>query len=401
MAYELDRSGVERLEGYFEEIGELLGEKRRRASFAVYALGILGEHERKSAEPLAAAAACGPDEAQRTHDHLLHFIGQSEWRDGPIRDFAGRHALAAMQVREPICAWVVDDTGFLKQGKESPGVQRQYTGSAGKTTNCQIGVSLTICTATEHLPIDMELYLPRSWADDRARCERAKIPADVVYRPKWRIALEMMASAVEKGVPKGVALVDAAYGNVGEFRAGLRWLDFEYAVGVNSTTVVTRVSKAAGARAVPTSVHELARQLPRTAYRHTTWRQGSRRALLSRFAMVKVDAGDADGVEHWLLIEWPEAEKEPAHYTLARMRKAPSRKQLVRITKERWRTERAYEDLKGELGLDHYEGRSFRGWNHHVTVVLCCYAFVLSERLRHFPPSRRRTSRGGPLGCAA
>src|SRR5271170_4335562 len=133
MAYELDGTGVERLGGYFEEIGELLGEKRRRASFAVYALGILGEHERKSAEPLAAAAACGPDEAQRTHDHLLHFIGQSEWADEPIRDFAAGHALAAMQARAPICAWVIDDTGFLKQGKQSPGVQRQYTGSAGKT----------------------------------------------------------------------------------------------------------------------------------------------------------------------------------------------------------------------------------------------------------------------------
>src|SRR6202453_4894502 len=293
MTYELDAEGIARLEEYFEGIGTRLGEKRRRASFALYAMGILGEHERKSVEPLAAAAADDPEGAQRTHDHLLHLIGQSE-----------------------------------------------------------------------------------SWTSDRTRCDRAKIPRDVEFRTKWQIALEMMERAVKTGLPKGIALADAAYGNVGEFRAGLRWLDFEYAVGVNATTVVTRVSKASSNSPLPTSVEALARQLPRRAFRPTLWRQGSRRALVSRFAMVKVDAGNADGGEHWLLIELPDNEKAPTHYTLARLSKAASRKQLVRITKERWRTERVYEDLKGELGLDHFEGRSFRGWNHHVTVVLCCYAFV-------------------------
>ena len=244
MTYELDAEGVGRLEAYFEGIGTRLGEKRRRASFALYAMGILGEHERKSVEPLAAAAADDPEGAQRAHDHLLHFIGQSEWEDGPVREFAARHAVHAMESRERISAWVIDDTGFMKQGRESPGVQRQYTGSVGKVANCQIGVSLTLCTPTEHVPVDMQLYLPESWTSDRARCDRAKIPRDIGFRPKWRIALEMMEHAVKTGLPKGVALADAAYGNVGEFRAGLRWLDFEYAVGVNANTVVTRASKA-------------------------------------------------------------------------------------------------------------------------------------------------------------
>ncbi len=149
------------------------------------------------------------------------------------------------------------------------------------------------------------------------------------------------------------------------------------------------------------SVEALAKKLPRSAFRATTWKQGSRRALCSRFAMVQVDAGNADGGLHWLLIEWPDGEIAPTHYTLARMNRTPSRKQLVRITKERWRTERVYQDLKGELGLDHYEGRSYRGWNHHVTVVLCCYAFVLGERLRHFPPSRGGARPHPSLDCAA
>lgn len=387
MTYELDAQGLRRLDTYFEEIGRRLGEKRRRASFALYAMGILGEHERKSVEPMAAAAADDAQGAQRAHDHLLHFIGQSEWEDEPIREYAARYAVHAMQSREPVTAWVIDDTGFLKQGRESPGVQRQYTGSIGKIANCQIGVSLTLCTPTEHAPIDMQLYLPESWTNDRARCAKAKIPADATFRPKWQIALEMMESALKKGLPKGIALADAAYGNNGEFRARLRWLGFEYAVGVNATTVVTRSSEG---NSRPMSVEAIAKSLPRSAFRATTWKQGTRRDLCSRFAMLQVNAGDAEGELQWLLIEWPEGEKAPTHYTIARLHKAPSRKRLVRITKERWRTERVYQDLKGELGLDHYEGRSFRGWNHHVTVVLCCYAFVLGERLRHFSPSRGR-----------
>jgi SRSO17 transposase len=400
MTYELCAEGIGRLDEYFGGIGALLGEKRRRASFALYAMGILGEHERKSVEPLAAAAADGPLGAQRTHDHLLHFIGQSEWVDGPVREFAARYAVHAMESRERVSAWVIDDTGFLKQGRESPGVQRQYTGSIGKIANCQIGVSLTLCTPTEHVPVDMQLYLPESWASDPIRREKAKIPDDVVFRPKWQIALEMMGSAVGKGLPKGVALADAAYGNVSDFRAGLRWLDFEYAVGIHATTLVSRISKAKS-DGLPMSVEAVARSLPRRAFRHTTWKQASCSALCSRFAMLQVDAGNADGGHHWLLIEWPDDEEAPTHYTLAWLRKAPSRKQLVRITKERWRTERVYQDLKGELGLDHYEGRSFRGWHHHVTVVLCCYAFVLAERLRHFPPSRGRARPRYPFECAA
>jgi SRSO17 transposase len=400
MTFKLGADGIVRLESFFGEIGKILGEKRRRASFALYAMGILGEHERKSVEPLAAATAEDAQGAQRAHDHLLHFIGQSEWEDAPIREYVARYGVHAMESRDCVSAWVIDDTGFLKQGRESPGVQRQYTGSAGKIANCQIGVSLTLCTPTEHVPVDMQLYLPESWTSDRARCERAKIPSTVTFRPKWHMAISMMENAITAGLPKGVVLADAAFGNVGEFRAGLRWLDLEYAVGVNSTTVVTRASKASSGGALE-SVETLARRLPRSAYRATTWKQGSRRALCSRFAMLQVDAGNADGGLHWLLVEWPENEKGPTHYTLARLKKQPSRKQLVRITKERWRTERVYEDLKGELGLDHYEGRSFRGWNHHVTVVLCCYAFVLAERLRHFPPTRGGARPRYSLECAA
>ena len=154
-----------------------------------------------------------------------------------------------------------------------------------------------------------------------------------------------MENAVANDLPKGVVLADTAFGNVAEFRAGLRWLDLEYAVGVNATTLVTPASNTAS-DATAESVEALARRLPRSTFRPTTWKQGSRSALCSRFAMLQVDAGNADGGLHWLLLEWPEGEEGPTHYTLARLRKAPSRKQLVRITKERWRTERVYQDSR-------------------------------------------------------
>ena len=163
MSYELDEGATGRLRDFFEQIGEILGDRRRRASFAIYAFGILGDGERKSAEPIAARACADPEAAEAMHTQMLTFLSRSNWEDEPVRRMAIGYALGAMQRREEIRAWIVDDTGFLKQGRHSVGVQRQYTGSAGKTTNCQIGVSLTACTATEQLPLDMQLYLPESW----------------------------------------------------------------------------------------------------------------------------------------------------------------------------------------------------------------------------------------------
>ncbi len=167
--------------------------------------------------------ACGDEELCRAyHDQLLHFVGVSPWSDGDVRSCASRYALSAMTVQEMIDDWIIDDTGFPKQGNKSPGVQRQYSGTLGKTGNCQIAVSVTIATPTLHLPIDMDLYLPRSWTDDRARCRAAHIPDDVGYRPKWQIALDLIRRNVEAGVPVGLMLADSGYGDVGDFRAGVR-----------------------------------------------------------------------------------------------------------------------------------------------------------------------------------
>jgi len=296
----LDESARIRLSGFLSAIGDVLGDRRRRESFALYALGLLGEGERKSVEPIAARLVGSDKQMQRMHDNLLHFLGGSRWEDTPVRRFAAGYALDALaDAGERVEAWIVDDTGFLKQGHKSPGVQRQYTGSAGKTANCQHGVSLTLATRTAHVPIDFDLYLPEVWISDPARRRAAKIPNAMVYRPKWRMALDMMVSARKAGVAAGVVLADAFCGDTAAFRHGISGLDLRYAVDIHSNT--------------------------------------------------RVCAG---------------------------------KKKMVRLLKQRWRTERVYQDMKGELGLGGVPpqgGRSFRGTDmarlaspsHRRPVLLC------------------------------
>jgi len=367
MTYEAGAPEMARLDGFIGRVTGSLRDHRSRASFATYAFGLLTEGERKSMEPMAARMCECPDDdraMQHAHDRMINLITRSEWEDMPVRKEAVGYALDAVKARgETIEVSIIDDTGFLKQGKRSPGVQRQYTGSAGKTANCQVAVSLTVASRSTHVPVDMELYLPQVWTDDRPRCRVAKIPDDIAYRPKWQMALLMLERAKKHGVPLGVALADSAYGDVGEFRAGLLWLELPYAVGIHSTTTVTPLG-ANGRERDKVQVAKFAASLPKTAFRTVTWREGSARALRSRFARRRVRVG---GVEQDLVVEWSEGESKPTDFSLVAIPGQLSTKQMVRILKQRWRTERFYEDMKGELGLDHFEGRSWRGWNHHVT----------------------------------
>jgi SRSO17 transposase len=398
MEYRLDGAAEGRLKGYFERIGEVLDNKRQREAFAVYALGLLGDGERKSAEPMAARAVADPDEVYPAHQRLTYFTRSAPWSDRDVRRLASNYAVAAMTAVEPITSWIIDDTGFLKQGGHSVGVQRQYTGSAGKITNCQVGVSLSIATKRDHAPIDFELYLPESWINDPIRRAETHIPADVAFKTKPEQALEMIGRAVEDGVPKGTVLADSAYGDNAEFRRGVRALDLDYAVGIHRTTTVWRLDRLGRRYGDPVAVGELAVAISRKGFRRVTWRNGTKVRLASRFAAERVVLAQDDGVEPskreavWLLMEWPESEDAPTDFTVATLPANLSRCQLVRQVKERWRTERAYQDAKGELGLDHYEGRTFRGWHHHVSVVLCCFAFIVAERVRAIPPSAAKAS---------
>jgi SRSO17 transposase len=392
----MDAAAVQRLESYFRTIGEVLGNDSRRSSFAVYAMGLLGDAERKSVEPIAARACPDPQKIEAVHQRLLHFAVDAKWSDREVRKEAAQYALEAMVEREAVEVWIVDDTGFLKQGKHSVGVQRQYTGTAGKITNCQIGVSLSIATRTEHLPIDFELYLPEDWANDSARRSEARIPPEVPFKTKPQLALQMIERAVQDGVPPGVVLGDTGYGSSAEFRAHIRSLGLHYALAVYPHTTVCLLNAAGQPKGDALSVSDLALRIQEQGgFRRCTWRQGTCEDLSARFALRPVIAAGVPKRQQeplWLLIEWRDGEQEPANYFLISLPGLKTKRHLIRLVMQRWRTERLYQDLKGELGLDHYEGRRFPGWHHHVSVALCCYAFIIAERVRRFPPSPRGTA---------
>jgi len=397
MTYAMDDAGALRAVGFFKEIGRHLPRPEQRGSFATYAYGLLAEGERKSVEPMAARATGEPEETCRLHDRLLHFVRESPWNDRAVRGEAARYVVDVLRERETVDTWIIDDTGMLKQGKHSPGVQRQYTGSAGKIANCQIGVSLSVATRTEQVPIDFELYLPESWTGDPARRRRARIPEAIAFKTKTELALDMISRAVDAGIPGEVVLADAFYGRSHVFRDTVRVLGFDYAVAVDGDTRVWRLDARGHRHTDALTVKQLGLDAARGAFRRVTWRDGTKGKLGSRFLFRRVKVAHDDGTEPaarealWLVIEWEDGHRQPTKYFVTTLRERMSKKQIVRIIKERWKTERVYQELKGELGFDHYEGRSFIGWHHHVSVALCCYAFVVAERVRAFPPSQ-----GGP-----
>jgi len=375
-----------------------------------YCKGLLLSGERKSVEPMAARLA--PDNVRRMHQSLHHLVADAPWSDEAMLERVRGYALSAMCKQEPVVAWIVDDTGFPKKGKESVGVAHQYCGQLGKQENCRVAVSLSVSTGTLSLPVAYRLYLPEGWAKDGPRRKKTGVPETIQFQTKPRIALDQIRQAVERDVPRGVVLADAAYGLDSQFRAGLRALQLEYAVGVQSSLSIwepgkqplpAKLRKAKGrppkllqrdARHRPVSTKQLAIALPETAWKEITWREGSRKDLRSRFAAVRVRPAHRDYEqsepypEEWLLIEWPIGVEEPTRYWLSNLPASTKRHDLVRITKHRWIVERDYEELKQELGLGHFEGRGWRGFHHHATLCIAAYGFLIAERSL-FSPSVR------------
>ncbi len=407
MADASEEGMVNRLRAFlYEKIGRHLGRREQKESFAHYAMGIVGEGARKSVEPIAARATGDAKECENMQARLLNFLRDSPWSDRAVRQESARHVVAALESQEPVTTWIIDDTGFPKQGKHSVGVQRQYSGTLGKVGNCQIGVSLTLATRSEHVPIDMALYMPKSWIDDPERRKKARVPEKLSFKTKPELAIELIERAVENKIPGKVLLADAGYGNSSEFRNKIREQGLDFGVGIQSSTKVWVLDNCNRRRGAPMSAKDLGIKLKK-AFRRLTWRDGPGGKLASRFAFQRVKVAHDDGTEAgdreplWLVLEWPEGELHSTKFVLTTLRERMSKKEIVRTFKERWRTERAYQELKGELGLDHFEGRSFPGWNHHVSVVLCCYAFIISERVRQFSPSLRRDAEAVAIVLAA
>jgi SRSO17 transposase len=402
-----------RLAAYVERLVSVIGHADRARPLRDYCVGLLMPCERKSVEPMAAVTA--PARVSAQHQSLLHFIGKGEWSDERVLATVREMVLPEIERHGPIKAWIIDDTSFPKQGQHSVGVARQYCGELGKQDNCQVAVSLSIANHHASLPVAYRLYLPKDWAADQERRGKAGVPEEIVFQTKPEIALEQLRWACKAGLPRGVVLLDASYGNNCELRTEITALELPYAAGIMPNTTVwapgtkplppkrwvgngrrpTRTRRDAKHR--PTSVKELAVDLPKRAWRTIKWREGMAEWLSSRFARVRVRVAHGNSQladrrpEEWLLIEWPEGEKEPTKYWLSTLPANISFRNLVDTTKLRWRIERDYQDLKQEVGLGHFEGRGWRGFHHHATLCIAAYGFLISER-ETIPPSGPRSA---------
>jgi len=377
----------QRLSAYFDQLGTVLWDSRQRHCFASYAIGLMSELERKSLEPIAASLTDDPKTAERLHHRLQNFVADAPWPDADVRRIASRYALAAMTRRAPVQTWICDDTSFPKSGHHSVGVQRQYCGAVGKIANCQVAPSLVVATAVAHLPIDMTLYLGPTWTDDPARRQAAQIPEDVGFKTKPELMLALIERARTDGIPPGIVLGDSAFGDNGAFRHGVRAQNLHYILGVHLSTSVCRVGKQGPSS--PQRIEQILSALPRSAFRRYQFRRGSRGPLSARFAFLRVNVPqDEQDASLWLILEWRDDEQSPSRAHLSSLPATTSRTRLIYLARERYRTEQVYRECKQELGLDRYEGRKWRGFEHHVTVVLCCYAFLIAEREGAFPPSR-------------
>ena len=394
-----------RFSAYVEGLASVVGHADRIGPLRDYCTGLILPGERKSVEPMAAKTAPARTAAQ--HQSLLHFVGVATWPDQKVLAKVREMVLPAMQQHGPIEAWIIDDTAFPKQGKHSVGVYHQYCGQLGKQANCQVAVSLSIANHVASLPVAYRLYLPKDWVDDNARRRNAGVPPDISFKTKPEIALEQIRWACEAGLPRGVALMDSAYGSDSRLRAGMTVLGVTYVAGVQPKALVwpsgsgpRRKGKLnnTGRRDEPglMSIKEVALGLPKRAWRTIRWREGSADWLSSRFARVRVRVGHSQTAselisQEWLLIEWPEGEAEPTKYWLSTLPANISFRQLVDFAKLRWRIERDYQELKQEVGLGHYEGRGWRGFHHHATMCIAAYGFLISER-EMIPPSRPRSA---------
>jgi SRSO17 transposase len=286
---------------YVDGLASVLGHADRVGPLRDYCTGLILPGERKSVEPMAAKTA--PARAAAQHQSLLHFVGVASWSDEKVLAKVREMVLPAMERQGPIEAWIIDDTGFPKQGKHSVGVQHQYCGQLGKEANCQVAVSLSIANHSASLPVAYRLYLPKEWSTDRARRNKAGVPRDIRFKTKPEIALEQIRWACESGLPRGVALIDGAYGTDSRLRTGMTALGVSYVVGIQPKILVWppgtgpkrrgKLLNNTGRRDEPDliSAKRLARDLPQDAWRTIRWREGSAEWLSSRFARVRVRVG--------------------------------------------------------------------------------------------------------------
>lgn len=411
---DLDPAVLDRLRDYAAQFADDFPQAKPAAWAGVYLEGLLLDGDRKSIEPLSRRVALPPGLSSKDPEQALQqFVNQSPWDEHAV--LRRYRATLARAFAGPDGVFLIDDVSFPKQGSHSVGVQRQYCGALGKKANCQVAVSVHYVSPKGHFPLDLRLYLPEGWLADADRLDQAGVP-EGERRPltKPEIALELLDRVRAEGLPGSVVVADAGYGVSGDLRDGLAARQLHYVVGVTSDLVVfpdrptwvppqpapngrpqTRCRLADG-NPPPVSVGELATRLK---LRKVTWREGTKGELAARFAWVRVWPGHdwrqgqcagADPV--WLLVE--EQADGTIKYALSNLPADTSCRAAARLWKSRWPVEQGYQQLKEELGLDHFEGRSWRGFHHHAAMTFLAYGFLLLEKLAAPPAPRRRGKRG-------
>ena len=386
----------ERLVGFVEEVVSGLNHVRQRENALLYVRGLIEHGGRKSLQPTLFRLG----EPPARYESLQQFLADSPWDPGLLV----RACATRVAPEIGVLAWIVDDTGIKKDGLRSPGVKRQWSGTLGKIDNCQVCVPLHAVGERGTLPLGWALYLPEEWCEDRERRRSAKIPEGVSFRTKPQLAARLSEQAADFQIPLAPLLADQAYGDDCGFRSRLAEFELEYVVSVAAHTGVYapgtsfavpkrrpgqgRPPSVARADRKPESVRALAERLPAEAWTELPCRTTpAGEDVTSRFAFVRVVAShpvERDRKpprEEWLIIEWPQGEEVPSDYWLSNLPADAEDERLVRLARLRWTIELDYRQLKGELGLDHYEGRSYLGFHHHCALVTCAHAFLTLERL--------------------
>jgi len=388
-----------RLNHFLEDLMEAMGRSERKHWARVYIQGLLLDGDRKSIEPIADRIPGADVQA------LRQFVGQSPWAVDKVQKHLAEKVVDLLSDPE---AWILDETSFPKAGDHSVGVARQYCGALGKIANCQVAVSLHWSSPERSCPLGWRLYMPQDWLQDPVRLAEVKVPKGTVYRSKTELGLELIDQMLEWEVPQLPVIADSYYGNDFGFRQELRKRQLSYVVEVEPKTLAWTTDpnialpppqKTGRPRryppleslSTPKDLHVIAQELPESSWHSVTWRQGSRGPMRSRFAKVPIWAAHGwreqahpQRICEHLLIEWPKEEKQPTKYWLAFFGKesVPGLRRLISLAHCRWRIEQDYRELKEELGLDHYEGRQWLGWHHHVTLVSMAFAFLRAEQAR-------------------
>jgi SRSO17 transposase len=364
------RELLERFGTFVDQFGVCFSRRPQREAARRYLDGLLNDSERKSMQ-----AMHGRLSDPATYQALQHFVTHAPWEAETL----WTRLRAVLPARAGLVA--VDDTGLPKQGRHSPGVQRQYCGALGKIGNCQLAVSTVLVADGVTWPLGCDLYLPQTWVADPDRCARAGIPDTVRFREKWRIALSQLRRTLKAGFTITAVLADADYGTTSAFRQGVERLGLRYALAIRGCLSAW----VDGARR-PLPVSEIATAIPESAWTPVTWATGTKGPLTARFAACRVRPAKSRGTR-WLLCERSVAHDERKYYLL-NLDETASLRDLVTLARSRWPIEQQYRELKDELGFDHFEGRTYRGWTHHAALTAVAFTFLQTERRRDASTTR-------------